>query len=157
MKSVFSALSRPSSAYCKEMNILCSCPLKTHCHGIHCASCCINIIHHQYRKTGNFPGYQICVSEVFLPLGRIEFFLGFRVPDLNYQIVTPRNSRKTADPLCKICRLVEPSHPFLSGMQGYRHNQLRFPAFQIFSSINTYGFCVEVSVFPTSIILEPYQ
>ncbi len=86
MKSVFSAVSCPSCAYCQKINFLCTGLKKTHCHGICRTSCCVYIIHHKYRKTRDPFGYLICIFQVLTPLYGIKFFLRSCASYLLYQM-----------------------------------------------------------------------
>lgn len=74
MKSVFSAVSCPSCAYCQKINFLCTSLKKTHCHGICRTSCCVYIIHHKYRKTRDLFGYLICIFRFWRLCMALSFF-----------------------------------------------------------------------------------
>lgn len=112
MKSVFSAVSCPSCAYCQKINFLCTGLKKTHCHGICCTSCCVYIIHHKYRKTWDLFGYLICIFQVLMPLYGIKFFLRSCASYLLYQMLIPWDPCKITEPFCQIRCLVKASHPF---------------------------------------------
>lgn len=118
MKSVFSAVSCPSCAYCQKINFLCTGLKKTHCHGICRTSCCVYIIHHKYRKTRDLFGYLICIFQVLTPLYGIKFFLRSCASYLLYQMLIPWDPRKNTEPFCQICCLVKTSHPFFLGCRG---------------------------------------
>ena len=157
MKSVFSAVSCPSCAYCQKINFLCTGLKKAHCHGICRTSCRVYIIHHKYRKTRYLSGYPICIFQVLTPLYGIEFFLGSCASYLLYQMLLPRDPCKLTEPFCQIRCLVKTSHPFLSGMQGNGNDQIRLPPFQILFPEDAHCLCIKIPILPTSIILKSYQ
>ena len=157
MKSVFSAVSCPSCAYCQKINFLCAGLKKTHCHGICCTSCCVYIIHHKYRKTRDLCVYPICIFQVLTPLYGIEFFLRSCASYLLYQMLIPWDPCKITEPFCQIRCLVKASHPFFSGMQRNGNDQIRLPPFQIFFSEDAHCLCIKIPIFPTSVILKSYQ
>lgn len=157
MKSVFSAVSCPSCAYCQKIKLSLHRPqedtLPWH---LPYFLLCIHI-HHKYRKPGIFSGYLICIFQVLTPLYGIKFFLRSCASYLLYQMLIPWDPRKNTEPFCQICCLVKTSHPFFSGMQRNGNDQIRLPPFQIFFSEDAHCLCIKIPIFPTSVILKSYQ